>query len=91
MHVLTGFAVAFAAVAGLHTAVTAHDPPGTIFPMWQWPASHLPVLDGDLSEWQVIPEEFWFTAFDLNDRVQGRSAQPDIGRLQCALCLCMER
>jgi len=26
----------------------------------------------------VIPEEFWFTTFDLNDRVQGRGAQPDM-------------
>ena len=46
---------------GLSTQVQAHDPPDFIGAVWQWPETHLPVLDADLSEWDIIPEEFWIT------------------------------
>ncbi len=46
---------------GLSTEVQAHDPPDFIGAVWQWPETHLPVLDADLSEWDIIPEEFWIT------------------------------
>ena len=46
---------------GLSTQIQAHDPPDFIGAVWQWPETHLPVLDADLSEWDIIPEEFWIT------------------------------
>ena len=47
--------LAFLAVASLVIAgqSLAHVPEGEIFGAWAWPTSHLPVLDGDISEWDV--------------------------------------
>jgi len=33
---------------------------GLVFGVWQWPTSHLPELDGDISEWEVIPDSLWW-------------------------------
>ena len=60
-------AAALMPAAGLVAPADAHDPPGVIFELWQWPSSHLPVLDADLSEWDVVPEELWITEQDLNN------------------------
>ena len=42
------------------SAVSAHVPipgidSGTLF---QWPAGQEPTLDGDLSEWDIVPEDY---------------------------------
>ena len=39
----------------------AHVPPGTVLGVWQWPSNALPTMDGDISEWEVIPEYLWLT------------------------------
>ena len=41
----------------------AHVPAGTVRGIWQWPLEALPVMDGDLSEWEVVPDSLWL---DLN-------------------------
>ena len=35
---------------GLSSPSFAHVPEGLILGVWQWPTSHLPVMDGDISE-----------------------------------------
>jgi hypothetical protein len=49
------------AAAAVITAAPAssHVPEGLIFGAWNWPTSHLPNLDGDISEWDVLPSELW--------------------------------
>ena len=37
----------------------AHVLQGTVRGIWQWPADMLPTLDGDLSEWEVVPDSLW--------------------------------
>ena len=49
----------------LANVVSAHVPEDKILGAWQWPTSHLPVLDGDISEWEVLPEELWI---EINER-----------------------
>ena len=56
---------AAAGVITLSSAAVAHDPPGYLGAVFQWPESALPTLDGDLSEWDVIPSDFWITEQDL--------------------------
>ena len=53
------------AVFVLSSAAVAHDPPGFLGGVFQWPESALPVLDGDLAEWDVIPSDYWITEQDL--------------------------
>ena len=36
--------------------------------MWQWPEG-LPIQDADLSEWDVVPEEYRFTTDDVGDSI----------------------
>ncbi len=77
--------VSFAIAIGFTTSAGAHDPPGVIFEMWQWPSSHLPVLDADLSEWEVVPEELWITEQDLNNllitQIDVTDTEPDASDL----------
>lgn len=77
--------VSFAIALGFTTSTDAHDPPGVIFEMWQWPTSHLPVLDADLSEWEVVPEELWITEQDLNNllitQIDVTDTEPDASDL----------
>ena len=46
---------------GLSSPSLAHVPEGLILGVWQWPTSHLPVMDGDISEWDVVPDNLWLT------------------------------
>ena len=74
---LPNWVLALVLAAGLGIRADAHDPPGTTFFIWQWSDSNLPVLDGDLSEWEVIPEFYWFTISDLKDSIEKDAGQPD--------------
>jgi hypothetical protein len=53
------------AVFAMNSAASAHDPPDFLGGVWQWPENALPVLDGDLSEWEVIPSDLWITEQDV--------------------------
>ena len=53
--------IAAAALLVTSSASLAHVPPNFIGLIWQWPANQVPVLDGDLSEWSVIPDDYTFT------------------------------
>ncbi len=50
-----------AAVLCMSTFSFAHVPADFIGLIWQWPSNQVPVLDGDLSEWSVIPDDYSFT------------------------------
>ena len=45
----------------LEVRVYAHDPAEFLGAVWQWPADRVPVLDGSLAEWEIVPAEFWIT------------------------------
>jgi hypothetical protein len=53
--------LATACLLSFSATVQAHDPVDYLGAVWQWPATHLPVLDSELNEWDIIPEEFWIT------------------------------
>ena len=36
----------------------AHLPEGITYNLFQWPAGLEPTLDGDLSEWDIVPEDY---------------------------------
>jgi hypothetical protein len=60
------------------SAVSAHVPipgidTGTLF---QWPAGQEPVLDGDLSEWDIVPEDY-YVPFDWDRNGVGAVAAGD--------------
>ena len=46
----------------------AHQPEGVLHFLWQWPPG-LPVLDANLSEWDVLPEEYWFSNDDYDVKI----------------------
>jgi hypothetical protein len=67
MKKLLSCAVALALATGFGTPADAHDPPGVIYEMWQWPSTHLPTLDADFSDWDAVPEELWLTEQDFSN------------------------
>ena len=67
------FALAAATMLLTSSASFAHFPEGVVFPAWQWPTG-MPTLDGDISEWDMLPDDFWITIFDTE------VAEGDIGR-----------
>ncbi len=65
---------AVACVLGLSAGAWAHVPEGQVFAAWQWPTAQLPNLNGDISEWDVLPQEYWIDIF------QTAVAEGDVGR-----------
>jgi len=49
----------------------AHEPPGFTYYAFQWPDGLLPTLDGDISDWEVVPEAYVLTTADLYEQLQG--------------------
>ncbi len=45
----------------------AHVPAGNVFGVWEWPSGWLPTMDGDISEWEIIPEWLWITPYTLDN------------------------
>ena len=43
---------------GLPGMAWGHYPEGVTFFAFQWPPGHEPVMDGDLSEWEIVPEKY---------------------------------
>ena len=43
---------------GLVAAASAHAPEGVVHQAFQWPAGTEPTLDGDLSEWAIVPDDY---------------------------------
>ena len=43
----------------------AHLPPDETFGAFQWPTNQLPVLDGNISEWDALPAELWVDSNDF--------------------------
>ena len=66
-HYRVDFLVASLLLMWWNTQAFGHDPEGEIFLVWQWPTSHLPVLDGDISEWEAVPDEFWIDIHQTHD------------------------
>ena len=56
------------AAAGLfafNSATIAHDPPDFLAPVWQWPGNAVPVIDADMSEYDIVPAEYWLGPSDF--------------------------
>ena len=58
------------------SAVSAHEPPGVTYFAFEFPTSAIPVIDGDLSEWDIVPEAFWVTReADFEETVIGNDTE----------------
>ncbi len=55
----------------LSAPVEAHYPPGVTYRVFQFPDDRLPVLDGDLSDWAYIPDEYIIDTSHLEETVRG--------------------
>ena len=72
MKTFIGGLFALSIVIALSAVVSSHEPPGKIFPVFQFPVNGLPQIDGELSDWDIVPEEFWITLEnDFGETVRG--------------------
>jgi len=60
---------AVVSLLSLSTTAFAHMPEGLTLGVWQWPSTHLPVMDGDTSEWDILPDNVWIDPFSEIDGV----------------------
>ena len=49
----------------------AHYPAGRLYKIYQFPDDRLPVLDGDLSDWAMVPESYIIDTSHIFDSVNG--------------------
>ena len=62
---------AIALTAALTGAASAHYPEGQLFPVFQFTDDQVPVMDGDLSDWDIVPAAYWTGTSDLMETVRG--------------------
>ena len=67
------------AVSGL---ALAHYPEGVIYPCFQFPDYLVPKIDGDLSDWDVVPEAYKIPVDLMGERLAGMTA-PDYNDFNC--------
>ena len=59
----------FALIAGaifISTTCWAHLPEGVVRPAVQFPTGQTPIIDSDLSDWDVVPDPYLITHEDLD-------------------------
>ena len=64
--VVPALLLALVFVAGL-TPVLAFDRPETVFKIFQFPADKIPRIDGDASDWALVPESYVIGSDQLTD------------------------
>ena len=68
----TVIALCFMLVVGLAAVTDAHNPPGELFFAVQFPDAIVPTMDGDLSDWDIVPANPYTV---LNDRLYSPVAE----------------
>ena len=71
----------------MSAAARAHQPEGALYPVYQFPADLVPAIDGDITDWNVVPESFWITLeehFDETVRAAGKDDLSDFN-LRCVV------
>ena len=52
-------------------ATWAHVPEGVQYYVFQWPDEHIPTVDGDISEWDIVPDVYMITHENFSEDVKG--------------------
>jgi len=61
------------------SAANAHEPPGVTYFVFGFPNHAIPVIDGDASDWDMVPESFWVTReFDYEETVVGNDTEVNL-------------
>ena len=71
MRVGMSFLCALVFCAGGAGVAVAHVPEGVLYPVFLFPDSLLPTMDGDLSDWEIVPDRYWTGTRDLMETVRG--------------------
>ena len=56
---MKNISLALCLIAGLAVSARAHVPEGQVLLAFQFPAGAEPTLDGDLSDWAMVPQDYW--------------------------------
>ena len=71
--------LAVSMVFALTAVAGAHEPPGVTYFAFQFPVHALPVVDGDLSDWDMVPEAYQLTlSEDFEETVRGIGTDFDL-------------
>ncbi len=52
--------------------VSAHHPKGVTYKVYQFPPNKLPRIDGDPTDWEIVPDSLTIDGSHLMDTVMGK-------------------
>lgn len=78
MEILRSVVFATLVSLGLNGAASAHFPEEALYRVFQFPDNLLPVMDGDLRDWDIVPESYWTDTYDLMETVRGLGTDFDV-------------
>lgn len=58
-------------LSGSIHSLSAHYPHGVLYKVYQLPNDRIPTLDGDLSEWEIVPKDYIIDTSHLEDTEEG--------------------
>lgn len=61
----------------LRAAASAHHPQEALYRVFQFPDDRVPAMDGDLGDWEIVPQSYWTDTGDLMETVRGIGTQVD--------------
>jgi len=71
MKVFVWFFLVAVLLVGWTGVASTHFPESALYPVFFFPDSLLPRMDGDLSDWDIVPERYWTGTRDLMETVRG--------------------
>lgn len=77
--------IAASFVLAMCGASFAHLPPDVTFYCFQFPDAYVPVMDGDVSDWDMVPDQYWVTQDQLTETVIGVGSEWDASNLAVRL------
>ena len=71
------FALSVAAVLFVAQETQAHHPEGVLYGVYQFPKGKTPKIDGDPSDWKIVPGGYMIDGSHLSDTVIGKGTNMD--------------
>ncbi len=65
--------------------LSALERPGVEFQIFQFPADQIPRVDGDASDWEIVPDSYAVKTDELRDTVVNKGAKPDPSSLDVSV------
>ena len=67
----TGYVLMITAMLSIATVASAHFPEGVTYFAFQFPDDRIPMIDGDLRDWEIVPKAYRITTEIMYEQLAG--------------------